>query len=1207
MHARHKERQRTKGKEKMKEEYAETFDIHDRTIGQATLESEEGYEFLVNHSKEIILVLNKRGKIIFANKSALTIFGYSKEEITRISITHFLTKNSIKKAFYALAQEFLGRPQPELEVQAITKSGEIRYLNVVEGSAPIHTNGKIIGIMISASDITEQRKARIELHEGEKRFRDLWENAPAAYHTVDTKGTITNVNQTEANMLGYRKEELAGKSVFEFIPPEQRLDAQNRFHKKISGQHIPRAENSAYVKKDGSKIYVVIDDTLERDNDGKIIGIRSTMVDITKLREAEEALKRSEEHFKDLVEKSGIAILIDDREGNLKYFNVRYAEIFGYSVEEMKKQTIWSTVHQDDAEKLRAYHRGRHEGKDVPSRYVLKALKKDGSVIYLELDVAVLKEGEQLRGTRTYMWDITERKQAELLQNAVYHISRAADKSASLSDLFGSVHEIISTVMPAKNFYISLYDDKNDLISFPYFIDEFDVPPPPKKPRKGLTEYVLRTGRSLLCDDAADQELRQRGEVELVGSPSSIWLGVPLTVDNKAIGVMVVQHYSDPNAYGQRELRMLEYVSSQIAKSIERKQAEDAIRRQVVFDNLINKLLARFANSTGSAIDDHIRTGLQEIGQFMGADDVFVILTSSDSAIWSAVYDWHVPGSPDWLQKYQDVPMGTLAWTEKRLLGGEMIQISTLDDLPPEAAADRQKYEMEGLKSLVEVPLRGRGGFVNGWIGFRSYAHQIHWSRQDVQWLWIFGDSLANVLERKRAEEALEFSEKKYRNLVENALVGIYQTNIKGNILYVNEALAKMLEFESTQEMMQRSVLEIYKNLKDREILIENLMKQGKATAFEIELLTKTGKAKTVLLSATLDGDILSGMIKDITERKQAEVNLRESEKRYRELFDHVPVGLYRTTPGGKTLDANPALLRMLGYPDRESMLKGNTATDYANPEDRERWKTALEKNGVLEDFESKILRQDGKVFWVKDSARVVKDNKGRVLYYEGALVDSTERKKAEEELSHTVEMLRKNLGATIQAIGTLVETKDPYTAGHQRRVADLARTIAKEMGLSQEQVDGIRMAGLIHDIGKVSVPAEILGKPGQLTELEFSMIKIHPQYGYEILKPIEFPGPVAQTVLQHHERMDGSGYPSGLKNEEILIEAKILAVADVVEAMISHRPYRPARSLDQALEEITKNSGALYDPKVVEVCLKLFVKKGFTFREKQNLKISPN
>jgi putative nucleotidyltransferase with HDIG domain len=297
----------------------------------------------------------------------------------------------------------------------------------------------------------------------------------------------------------------------------------------------------------------------------------------------------------------------------------------------------------------------------------------------------------------------------------------------------------------------------------------------------------------------------------------------------------------------------------------------------------------------------------------------------------------------------------------------------------------------------------------------------------------------------------------------------------------------------------------------------------------------------------------------------------------------------------------------MLGHPNLESMLKSNLASDYVNPEDREVWKTALEKTGLLEDFENKILRQDGKIIWVKDSARVVKDEKGRVLYYEGALVDNTERKRAEEELSHTVEMLRKNLGATIQVVNRLVEARDPYTAGHQRRVSDLARSIAREMGFSQEQIDGIRIAGLIHDIGKVFVPTEILGKPGQLKELEFTMIKIHPQYGYEILKPLEFPGRVAQAVLQHHERLDGSGYPSGLKGEDILIEAKILAVADVFEAMISHRPYRPARSPDQAMAEITVNKGILYDPKVVEAFLRLLREKGFEFREEQTLKVSPH
>lgn len=187
--------------------------------------------------------------------------------------------------------------------------------------------------------------------------------------------------------------------------------------------------------------------------------------------------------------------------------------------------------------------------------------------------------------------------------------------------------------------------------------------------------------------------------------------------------------------------------------------------------------------------------------------------------------------------------------------------------------------------------------------------------------------------------------------------------------------------------------------------------------------------------------------------------------------------------------------------------------------------------------------------------------------------------------------------GGTVQALAHTVETRDPYTAGHQQRVADLARTIATEMGLSADRIDGIRMAGVIHDIGKVAVPAEILSKPGRITAHEFGIIKTHSQVGYDILKDIEFPWPVADIVLQHQERIDGSGYPQGLKGDEILVEARILAVADVVEAMSSHRPYRAALGVDKALEEIVKNKGALYDSDVADACVRVFKEKGFSFK----------
>lgn len=181
-----------------------------------------------------------------------------------------------------------------------------------------------------------------------------------------------------------------------------------------------------------------------------------------------------------------------------------------------------------------------------------------------------------------------------------------------------------------------------------------------------------------------------------------------------------------------------------------------------------------------------------------------------------------------------------------------------------------------------------------------------------------------------------------------------------------------------------------------------------------------------------------------------------------------------------------------------------------------------------------------------------------------------------------------------IQAIASTTEGGDSYTGGHQIRVAYLAKVIAMEMGLSDEQVEGLHMAGLIHDLGKICVPPEILSKPGKLTEHEFSLIKIHSEAGYEILKEIKFPWPIPEIVLQHHERLDGSGYPHGLKKGQILQEAEILAVADVVEAMASHRPYRPALGIETALEEISQNRGILYAPEVVDVCLRLFREKNF-------------
>ena len=200
------------------------------------------------------------------------------------------------------------------------------------------------------------------------------------------------------------------------------------------------------------------------------------------------------------------------------------------------------------------------------------------------------------------------------------------------------------------------------------------------------------------------------------------------------------------------------------------------------------------------------------------------------------------------------------------------------------------------------------------------------------------------------------------------------------------------------------------------------------------------------------------------------------------------------------------------------------------------------------------------------------------------------------KELQQSYKKLRKTMEDTIYTIGKIAETRDPYTAGNQLKVSKLSTAIAQEMKFPKDKIEGIRIASLVHDIGKVSIPAEILSKPTKLNEIEYSLIKDHPQIGYDILKTVDFPWLVAQIVFQHHERIDGSGYPQGLKGDDILLEAKIIGTADVVEATSSHRPYRPALGIDAALEEISKNKGILYDPEVVDACIKLFREKDFKF-----------
>ncbi len=438
-----------------------------------------------------------------------------------------------------------------------------------------------------------------------------------------------------------------------------------------------------------------------------------------------------------------------------------------------------------------------------------------------------------------------------------------------------------------------------------------------------------------------------------------------------------------------------------------------------------------------------------------------------------------------------------------------------------------------------------------------------------------------------------------FEKLFEDAPLGIVVQHIDGRIIRANRTFCTMFGY-AKEEVEGKDLDEMVAadlDLKDEAKGVTAQVTAGKQFSFESVRQRSDGSRFPVMcmgIPISVQDHIAAvyGLYHDISDRKHAEAQLKASQTRYRAIVQQQKELIVRFTPDLTITFVNEAYCTFYG--ETEESLLGVSFTHHlpqGNRAELARHLATLTPVRPTSVVEEETVLPSGEKRWQQWADTAIFDEKGEVLEYQSVGRDITPRKKAEESLREANIRLQNQVEETVRVLAGTVKIRDLYTATHQEKVSELARAIGREMGMGEDKAQCLYLTGLIHDIGKLNVPAEILSKPSKLSEMEMRMIRAHPEVGAETVKDISFPWPVADIIRQHHERLDGSGYPNGLMGDSILPEARVLAVADVLEAMCSHRPHRTAPGPEAALNEISKGRGTLYDPAATDAALRVIQK----------------
>lgn len=911
----------------------------------------------------------------------------------------------------------------------------------------------------------------------------------------------------------------------------------------------------------------------------------------------------------------------------VEYVSPNILSQFGYSPEEITSKIIKyrDLIHPDDlgrvAEEVDAFTNSPVNCYE--QEYRIRCKNGQYRWVY-DFTIAIkdTKRGEISH--RGYIFDITDRKRAEKIRTAIYSISQAANAAVNLEDLYRSIHNILGELMPVGNFFIAVLDPESELLSFPYFVDEYDTPPSPKRLGRGLTEFVLRTGLPLLASPEKFQQLVEAGEVESIGTPSLDWLGVPLKFKEKTLGLMAVQTYKEGVRFGEEELSILTFVSTQVGMAIERKQAEEGLKEsEKAHRTLVENIpIGIYRNTPGPK------------GQFIMTNPAFRAMFGFESE--------------------------------------EQVKTITVADLyanPGERQEFSEKLLSEGSIKGMELRLKKRDGTIL-WGSITARVENSNGNEDAV----FFDCTIEDITEHKEAELVVLSLTTKLRNtaflarkissildpnkLIQEAVEAVFQVIqcysatiflLEGNNLILTAGQGEYVD--KTPPLNHHIPLGIgvvgTVAQTGQPLLVADTAKDPHYLAYEYLPLTRSELAVPVKRSDRLLGviDIQAAEVNafDSTDLEtmniladQLAVSLENAL-----LFDQVQRHLQQTralrevdTTITASVDLNTTLKVIL---EKVYSLLHVDAADILllNP-----FSQTLEFAAEI-GFHTQALRYThlrlgegyaGRAAYenrtihitnlpdamdsLERSPHLVTEN--FVEYYAKPLV-SKGQVKAVLEIFHRAHLktsqewldffetlaeqaviaidnaqlfnslqranieLSQAYDATIEGWSSALEMRDKETEGHTRRVTEMTVRLARCIGMKDEQLVHLRRGALLHDIGKMGIPDNILLKQGPLTEEEWKIMRKHADYAYELLSPIDFLRPALEIPYCHHEKWDGSGYPRGLKGEQIPLGARIFAIVDVWDALSSNRPYQNAWETPTLLNYIREQNGKHFDPQVVE------------------------